>query len=103
MIAADDPCTLCGKPFGDEDLIGFTYVVSPHPLIRKVNDWAVHRHCLESFSQRSELVEAWNEAAARGLGRQWMLKVTSEGEVRRITRWDWLLYRWGFKRRLAAS
>jgi hypothetical protein len=100
MITETDPCPFCGLPFGDEEIIGFTYIGTADPLLRRVDDWAAHRCCLELFPQRFELIAAWNAEAGRRLGRRWMLKITPAGEVSRLSWWDWWLYRRGFKARL---
>jgi hypothetical protein len=95
LAGPDDPCSFCRQPLGDEPAIGFTFVCSKHPLVRLVDDWAVHRRCLERFPQRDELFVAWNkEGADTGLGPMWMLKVTPAGRVRRFLWWECFLYRW---------
>lgn len=99
MISDSDPCPFCGQPFGDEEIIGFTYIGTADPLLRQIDDWAAHRRCLEAFPQVAELVDAWNAEAARCLGRRWMLKLTTGGDIRRMSRWDWWLYRLGFNTR----
>jgi hypothetical protein len=101
LFSKGDPCALCGAPMQGDALIGFTYVASRHPLVQMIDDCVVHQSCLEEFPRRSELIAAWNEEAASRLGQQWMLKLTRDGRVTRISRWDWMLYRWGLRGRLA--
>src|SRR5262249_37631926 len=92
-------CPICGQAMTSrQDIIGFTFVFSGHPVVRQLDDSVCHRDCLGHWEHRDEFVRAWNREAMYSLGPFWFLEVTRSGEVRYLSWLGRVLYRWGWKR-----
>ena len=92
-------CAICHKPLiWEQDLLGFTFVGSRHPLVQMFDDSICHRDCMSRWEHRDEFVKAWNHGAMDGLGPHYFLELTPSGDVRYLSWFGRQLYRVGWKR-----
>lgn len=98
------PCPLCGRPLegGGGKVVGFPFIGSRHPIVRKLDDAEAHGDRLNRWEHRDEFVKAWNREAEpiEGLFRR--LRADRRGRVRALEFWAVLAWAVAVARRLVA-
>ena len=97
MVHGECECPLCGRPFGGDRVLNFTFVGLADPRFAILDDYAVHAECLEKWRLRDEFIAVWNAEAKRHLAPVWMLEVNKYGNLQFSKECAWKL---GFERLL---
>jgi hypothetical protein len=69
MYSIGTPCPLCGEPLNKEDdLIGFGCLAMSDPTFAPLDDYVVHRTCLDVWERRDDFI-AYHNRLVRPPGR----------------------------------